>query len=167
MFDTDMGGKQLSFTLSEADNARFSSFDYESSGLPAHDVHDFAERYTAAWKSQDPSEVARHYTVDGRLTLNGGDSNVGRAALTSFTAGFMTAFPDMVLHFDRLEPDGDRLNYHWTFVGTNTDPGGTGKAVRFSGFESWLLAQDGLIAGSIGTFDADEYARQVEHGVES
>ena len=26
--------------------------------------------------------------------------------------------------------DGDRIEYHWTFTGTNTGPGGTGNTVR-------------------------------------
>ena len=41
----------------------------------------------------------------------------------------------------------DAVEFHWTFVGTNTGPGGTGKRVRFSGFEEWTLGDDGLVAG--------------------
>ena len=128
------------------------------------DVRALAERYTAAWCSRDPTRVAAFYAADGALTVNGGTPNLGREALTDFAEGFMAAFPDMVLHFDRIESDGERINYHWTFVGTNTGPGGTGQRVRFSGFESWLLGDDSLITDSIGTFDEAEYARQLEHG---
>ena len=56
--------------------------------------------------------------------------------------------------------------YHWTLVGTNTGPGGTGNAVRISGFEEWTIGDDGLIAASLGHYDQAEYDRQVEHGVE-
>ena len=31
--------------------------------------------------------------------------------------------------------------------------------------DSWTLDDDGLIKASIGTYDAAEYARQLEHGV--
>ena len=78
----------------------------------------------------------------------------------------MAAFPDMVLHFEGLEPAGDRVNFHWRFVGTNTGEGGTGKKVDFKGYESWLMGDDGLVADSLGNFDEEEYARQLEHGVE-
>lgn len=152
---------QLDFDPERAEErARITAF------LERHpnDLHDFAKRYTAAWCSQDPSRVADFYAEDGVLTVNGGEPNVGRAALTAFAAGFMTAFPDMVLHFDALEQEGERVHYHWTFVGTNTGDGGTGQSVHFSGYESWLLSDDGLIADSAGNFDEAEYARQLEHG---
>ena len=44
--------------------------------------------------------------------------------------------------------------------------GGTGNAVRVSGYEEWTLAPDGLIADSQGRYDQAEYDRQLEHGVE-
>jgi hypothetical protein len=62
--------------------------------------------------------------------------------------GFMTAFPDMKLFMDDIFIRGDRAEYHWTFIGTNTGPGGTGHRVRFSGFEEWKFGEDGLIAES-------------------
>ena len=76
----------------------------------------------------------------------------------------MTTFPDMVVLFDGLERVGDRIRFHWTLVGTNTGPEGTGKNVRISGYESWKLSTDGLIADSQGRFDAEEYARQLREG---
>ena len=88
-------------------------------------------------------------------------------AVTAVAKSFMDAFPDMVLYFERLEPAGDRINYHWRFVGTNTGPDGTGMGVDFSGYESWLMGDDGLVADSLGNFDADEYARQLANGVDS
>lgn len=131
------------------------------------DVRDFAQRYTAAWNSGEPGNVAAFFAENGSLKVNDAEPAVGTAAITEVARGFMTAFPDMVLSFDRLEPAGDRVNFHWTFAGTNNEPGGTGKRVRFSGYESWRFGADGLVADSLGHFDADEYARQLEHGVES
>ncbi len=125
----------------------------------------FAERYTAAWCSMGPAAVAAHYAPDGSLTINGGTPAVGREAFTEVAASFYEALPDMQVYFDDLVVDGERLEYHWTFTGTNTGPGGTGNAVRVIGFESWAIGEDGLIATSIGSFDADEYARQLAEGV--
>lgn len=73
----------------------------------------------------------------------------------------MTASPDMVVSLDRLEDDGGLVRYHWTLTGTNTGPGGTGRPVRISGHEAWTLGANGLIARSIGTFDATDYRRQL------
>jgi len=34
---------------------------------------DFARRYTEAWCSQNPAQVAEHYALEGSLTINGYD----------------------------------------------------------------------------------------------
>jgi hypothetical protein len=82
---------------------------------------------------------------------------VGEAAEQSF----MTAYPEPVVKFDRLEPKNDRVLDHWTFIGTNTGPGGTGNKVRISGYEDWKIGPDGLIADSKGQYDAQDWDRQV------
>jgi len=125
----------------------------------------FAEDYTAAWCSMDPAAVAAHYAPEGSLAINGGEPAVGRAALTAVAASFYEALPDMQVFFRDLVVDGERIEFRWTFTGTNTGPGGTGKAVRVDGFESWTIDTDGLIAASIGSYDAEEYARQLAEGV--
>jgi nuclear transport factor 2 (NTF2) superfamily protein len=125
----------------------------------------FAEDYAAAWCSMDPAAVAAHYALHGSLAINGGTPAVGRDALTAVAASFYEVLPDMQVFFDGLVVDGDRIEFHWIFTGTNTAPGGTGNAVRVHGFESWTIGEDGLIAASIGSFDAEEYARQLAEGV--
>lgn len=67
---------------------------------------------------------------------------------------------------DRVTRDSDGTKFHWTFTGTNTGPGGTGKRVRMSGYELWKIDHDGLIAESTGRFDKAEYERQLKHGVD-
>src|SRR5947208_6830370 len=99
--------------------------------------NDFASRYTAAWCSQNAASVAEHFAEGGSLTINGGEPAIGRAAITATAQAFMTSFPDLVVKMDRLEVDGSRIEYHWTLTGTNTGPGGSGRAVRLSGIERW------------------------------
>ena len=125
-----------------------------------------AIRYTAAWCSQKPERVAAHYAKTGSLKINDGSPAVGHAAITASAQAFMTAFPDMVVTMDRLDVTDQGAVYHWTLTGTNTGPGGTGKAVRISGFEEWTLDMDGRIAHSLGHFDAIEYARQIREGAQ-
>jgi nuclear transport factor 2 (NTF2) superfamily protein len=125
----------------------------------------FAEDYTAAWCSMDPSQVAGHYAPNGSLAINGGAPAVGREAITATAQGFYTALPDMQVFMNDLVIHGDRIEYHWTFTGTNTGPGGTGNSVRVIGYEEWTIDDDGLIAASVGQYDAAEYARQLEQGV--
>ena len=124
----------------------------------------FAEDYTAAWCSMDPAAVAAHFTPTGSLAINGGTPAVGRDALTAVAASFYEALPDMQVFLRDLVVDADRIEFHWTFTGTNTGPGGTGNAVRVDGFESWTIGEDGLIDTSIGSYDAEEYARQLAEG---
>lgn len=128
-------------------------------------VRDFALRYTAAWCSQNAASVAVHFAEHGSLTINGGTPSEGRAAITASAQGFMTAFPDMIVAMDDIIVDGAQAVYHWTLTGTNTGPGGTGKAVRISGREEWTLGADGLVEMSLGHYDAAEYERQLTHGV--
>ena len=128
-------------------------------------LRDFATRYTAAWNSQDPARVAAFFAPNGSLSVNGALS-VGRAAITEVAQGFMAAFPDMQLLMDGIVIHGDRAIFHWTFIGTNTAPRGTGRRVRFSGFEVWTFGADGLIAESQGQFDSADFERQLAHGPE-
>lgn len=137
----------------------------ESKVSDSKSVEEMAARYTAAWNSQNPSSVAAYYSEDGSLTINAGEPAVGRSAITSSAQGFMSSLPDMVVTMDSLRVDGRSAIYHWTLTGTNTGPGGTGKAVRISGYEEWTLDADGRIARSLGHFDDVEYARQIREGV--
>ena len=121
----------------------------------------FGKDYTAAWNSQDPANVASYYAIDGTLTINEGTPSAGRDQLTATAKSFMDAFPDLKLLMDSLVADGDTYRYHWRFFGTNTGPEGTGNKVDFVGFEQWTMNKEGLIQKSIGTFDADDYNRQL------
>jgi uncharacterized protein (TIGR02246 family) len=121
---------------------------------------DFATRYTAAWCSHDPASVASFYAPAGALTINDGKPAEGRKAVEEAARGFMTGYPDLVVKFDRLEPRGDRIRYHWTFTGTNSGPGGSGNRVQISGYEDWKFGPDGLVADSKGHYDAKDWERQ-------
>lgn len=127
-------------------------------------LHDLAVRYTAAWCSQDAARVAAFFSPGGSLTVNDGAPAVGRSAIAEVAQSFMTAFPDMRVVLDDLDVRADSLDYHWTLIGTNTGPGGTGHKVRISGLESWQIGADGLIASSKGRFDTAEYQSQLERG---
>lgn len=132
--------------------------------MNAAGLREFATRYAAAWCSQNAASVSSFYAPNGSLTINAGKPNVGRAAIAEAAQGFMTAFPDLVVRMDDVRFDGDRAVFRWTATGTNTGPGGTGNAVRFSGYEQWTLGPDGLVAASQGHYDEAEYQRQLKEG---
>jgi steroid delta-isomerase-like uncharacterized protein len=121
----------------------------------------FATRYAEAWRSQNPESVAAFFAERGSIRINNGPPAVGRAAIAKEAQAFMTTFPDMIVTFDKLEPRGEKIAFHWTLTGTNTGPGGTGKRVRISGYELWKIDNDGLIGESKGHFDSTEYERQL------
>jgi hypothetical protein len=129
-------------------------------GTPA-DLQDFATRYTAAWCSQNAASVAASFSPNGSLSVNDGAAAVGRKAIEDTVQSFMTAFPDLLVIFDKLVVQNNRVEYHWTLTGINTGPSGTGKPVRISGTESWKFGEDGLVASSKGQFDAADYQRQL------
>jgi len=124
-------------------------------------LKEFAERYTAAWCSRNPARVAAFFGETGSLRINKGNPSIGRAAIAAAVQGFMTAFPDMVVKMSDVSLEGVHAIYRWTLSGTNTGPGGTGKAVRIRGYEEWEMGADALIAESRGHFDEAEYQRQL------
>ena len=133
--------------------------------MNSDDLRDFATRYTAAWCNQDPARVAAFFSEDGSLQVNDGEPAVGRDAIAEVIKGFMTAFPDLEIRMNDLEVSPQQVNYHWTLIGTNNGPGGTGNAVRITGYEEWKMGVDGKVAASLGHFDDEEYQRQLQHGV--
>ena len=128
-------------------------------------LKEFAAKYTAAWCSQNAARVAAFYAEGGSLQINEGTPSVGRPAITEAAQGFMTAFPDMIVTMDGLSVDGEHAIYRWTLTGKNTGPGGSGRAVRISGYEEWTIGGNGLIAQSKGHFDEAEYQRQLKAGI--
>ena len=113
------------------------------------------------------------------------------AAIAKEAQAFMTTFPDMIVTFDKLEPREDSVAFHWTLIGTNTGPAGTGNKVRISGYELWKIdngaggsratwtgkpervseqggesINGGSIAESKGHFDSAEYERQLEEALD-
>jgi hypothetical protein len=127
-------------------------------------LREFAARYTAAWCSRDPASVAAFFGERGSLQINKGSPSIGRAAIAAAAQGFMTAFPDLVVKMNDVSLEGVHAIYRWTLSGTNTGPGGTGRAVRIRGYEEWEMGADGLIAESRGHFDEAEYQRQLKSG---
>jgi len=128
------------------------------------ELDEFAQRYAKAWCSQNPESVAAFFAERGSISINNGPPAVGRVAIAKEAQAFMTTFPDMIVTFDKLEPRGDRTEFHWTLTGTNTGLGGRGNRVLISGYELWKFGPDGLIAESKGHFDAAEYERQLRDG---
>jgi SnoaL-like domain len=116
--------------------------------MDAARLRTFGTKYTAAWCSQEAAAVAAFYAENGSLKINEGTPSAGRTAITAAAQGFMTDFPDMVVVMDDVSLQGDHAVYPRTLTGTNTGPGGTGRAVRISGYEEWTFGRDGLIAES-------------------
>jgi len=126
----------------------------------AHDearVRELAQRYTEAWCSRDPARVASHFAPGGTIAVNGGEPT----EVTEVARSFISEFPDIEVFMDDVVVEDETVEYHWTFTGTSS---GTGNTVRISGFEEWTLGDEGLVLASKGTFDQDEYERQLEHG---
>ena len=114
----------------------------------AHDqtrVREFARSYTAAWCSHDPARVADHFVTGGTIAINGGDPT----EITEVAQSFVDAFPDIEVFMDDVVIEGEAVEYHWTFTGTNTGPGGTGKAVPISGSEAWTFGPRRRVEGHL------------------
>jgi hypothetical protein len=119
------------------------------------ELTEFAKSYAKAWCSHDPEAVVAFYTENASISVN----NAAPAPIGEVVRSFMRDFPDMIVTFDKLEPHGDRVAFHWTLIGTHSE---TGNRVRISGYELWQIDSYGLIAESQGHFDAADYERQLK-----
>ena len=131
----------------------------------AHDrarIHDLARSYTAAWCSHDAVKVASHYVPrrnDRHQRRRAHRRDRGRALVRRGVPGH-SGLQGRPRHRRR------EVEYHWTFTGTNTGPGGTGKRVGIPGFEEWTVGDEELVVESQGHYDQDEHDRQLERGAE-
>lgn len=110
--------------------------------------------------------MANCYEDGASLTINRGTPSTGRAQLAATAAAYMEALPDLRVSVDQVLVAGDSVFWVWTLTGTNAGPGGTGNRVRVSGIEVMTIGESGLVANSIGYYDADTYERQIAHGIE-
>lgn len=127
---------------------------------------DFGKKYSAAWSGQDAEAHAKFFSPNGTQIVNDGTPAVGHEAISEVAQGFMTAFPDMLDVCDSLPITSKGVEYHWTLTGTNSGPNGTGNKVHISGVEILQFDTNRLITESNGSFDAEEYNRQIKYGVE-
>jgi len=125
--------------------------------VQSHRLESCGARPATDDKAIHPDKVAAFYASSGSISLNGAPP----VSIAEVARGFMRDFPDLVVKFDRLEKRETGVEFHWTFAGTNTGPGGTGNRVRISGYELWKIDDAGLIAQSTGHFDVTEYERQL------
>ena len=125
---------------------------------------DFGKRYAEAWCSQHPDQVAAFFEDTATLIINLGTPSVGRVAIAQSAESFMSAFPDLHVSMDSLKVTPKGVEFHWTLSGRNSGPGGTGKFVKISGLELWQMGNSGLVAHSVGSFDVQEYDRQLRQG---
>lgn len=121
---------------------------------------EFCRSYTEAWNSNEPARVAQHFAPEATIAINGGAST----PILEVAEAFMADFPEMELRMgDVLTREDGVVEYHWTLIG---DHAGTANHVHISGYEEWTFGDDGLVASSLGNFDAAEYERQVAYGVD-
>ena len=121
-------------------------------------LDDLARRYTDAWNSGIPEQVAGFHRPDSSIVINRGDPSVGHEALTEVAAGFHADVPDLHLICEGIRGAGDHVVYLWRFTGHHAQ---TGNALDVPGWEEWNLDTDMMISASLGWFDAEEYDRQV------
>lgn len=122
-------------------------------------LDDLGIRYTEAWNSKIPENVASFHTPNSQIIINRGEPSVGHEGLTAMAAGFHADVPDLVLTNDGIRGAGDHVVFLWTFTGHDAT---TGNPLNVSGWEEWEVDSDLKVTSSLGWFDADDYQRQVE-----
>ena len=121
-------------------------------------LDDLAQRYTAAWNSKKPENVAAFHVQSSSIIINRGEPSKGHEGLTAMAAGFHADVPDLHLVCDGIRGAGSHVIYMWTFTGHDA---GTGNPLNIKGWEEWELDDDMKVTAALGWFDGEEYARQV------
>lgn len=127
-------------------------------GYSQQELEDLAQRYTAAWNSKVPENVAGFHAPTSRIVINRGEPSEGFEGLTAMAAGFHADVPDLHLVCDGIRGAGAHAVYMWTFTGHHAE---TGNPLNVAGWEEWELGDDMKITSSLGWFDGEEYNRQV------
>ena len=122
-------------------------------------LDDLAARYTDAWNSKVPENVAAFHVSSSQISINCGEPSVGHVGLTAMAAGFHADVPDLVLQNDGIRSAGNHVVYMWTFTGHDAQ---TGNPLNISGWEEWDLDENMKVTSALGWFDADDYQRQVD-----
>lgn len=122
------------------------------------ELDDLARRYTAAWNSKSPENVAAFHASSSSIVINRGEPSVGHAGLTAMAAGFHADVPDLQLTCDGIRGSGSHVVYLWTFTGHHAE---TGNPLNVQGWEEWELNDDMKVTSSLGWFDGEDYDRQV------
>jgi len=122
-------------------------------------LDDLAARYTDAWNSKVPENVAAFHAPTSQISINRGEPSFGHDGLTAMAAGFHADVPDMVLRNDGIRGAGNHVVFLWTFTGHDSQ---TGNPLEISGWEEWELDQDMKVTSALGWFDADDYQNQVD-----
>jgi len=123
-----------------------------------NDLNELATRYTEAWNSKVPANVANCHVANSSIIINRGEPSVGHSGLTEMAAGFHADVPDLVLQNDGIRAAGSHVVFMWTFTGHHAE---TGNPLDVSGWEEWELNDDMRITSSLGWFDGEDYDRQV------
>lgn len=123
-----------------------------------NELDDLARRYTEAWNSKVPENVAAFHTSSSSIVINHGEPSVGHEGLTAMAAGFYADVPDLHLACDGIRSAGSHVVYLWTFTGHHAE---TGNPLDVCGWEEWDLDDDMKITSSLGWFDGEDYDRQV------
>ncbi len=122
-------------------------------------LDELAAKYTDAWNSKIPENVAAFHVSSSQISINRGEPYVGHDALTAMAAGFHADVPDLFLHNDGIRSAGNHTVYMWTFTGHDSR---SGNPLKISGWEEWELDENMKVTSAFGWFDADDYQRQAD-----
>ena len=122
-------------------------------------LDDLATRYTDAWNSKIPENVAAFHVSSSRISINRGEAYVGHDALMAMAADFHADVPDLVLRNDGIRSAGNHVVFLWTFTGHDSQ---SGNPLKISGWEEWELDENMKVTSAFGWFDADDYQGQVD-----
>ncbi len=115
----------------------------------SNSIHQLVTDLVAAWNSHDVERVATCYAVDYEETdVAQADSPRGRDGIRRTAAGYLRAFPDLLVTLDDVVIDDHRVALAWHWHGThrgafmNIPPSGRQVTVKGTSF---LTIENGQI----------------------
>lgn len=142
----------------------------DSQGKAKVDLKKVADNIIKTVNTRDATKVGQLYTEDATYILSGEPEPIrGRKAIAENFAGWVRAFPDVVMEFPFVLISGNHIVFEGVFRGTNTGPltsaegeiAPTGQSVALKIVFIARITPEGLIEEDRTYFDSGDFIRQL------
>ena len=125
------------------------------------ELKEFAQKYGAAWSSNDPGQVLALHSESSRLSVNDAKPAVGKPEIRKIVKAFMEGFPDLYIQVNDVVTEERGIVFYCNAIATNSGPGGTGNKINIEIHEIWTFDENGKFTEVKAYDDPEDFERQL------